>query len=130
MYCFCAIVVSLHCSCHFFCSAPLLALVAIILCLVVPFNFVGAYLTFPKVVIFILRHATSLCLLLLPGPAMIQADLDYRKSDVDQTIQQYVGAAQGPSAELDMAFIMGIEIGSSILLSVQIIQNLYFHFQA
>ncbi len=61
---------------------------------------------------------------------MIQADLDYRKSDVDQTIQQYVGAAQGPSAELDMAFIMGIEIGSSILLSVQIIQNLYFHFQA
>jgi len=98
--------------------------------LVVPFNIVGAYLTFPKVVIFILRRATSLRLSLLPGPALIQADLDYQKSDVDQTIQQYVTASQAPSAKLDKAFIMSIEIGLSILLSVQIIQSLYFHFQA
>jgi len=45
---------------------------------------------------------------------LIQADLDYQKSDVDQKIRQYVGASQGPSAELDKAFIMGVEIGLSI----------------
>ena len=78
-------------------------------------------MTFPKVVILILRHATSLRLSLLPGPALIQADLDYQKADVDHKIQQYIGTCQGPSAELDKAFIMGIEIGLSILSSVQII---------
>ncbi len=76
-------------------------------------------------------RATSLCLSLLLGPALIQADLDYRRSDVNQKVQQYVGTSQGHSAELDKAFIMGIEIGSSILrlLSVQIMQGLYFQFQ-
>ncbi len=49
----------------------------------------------------------------------MQADLDYQNSDVDQNIQQYIGTSQGPSAKLDKAFIMGIEIGLSILLSVQ-----------
>ncbi len=86
-------------------------------------------MTFPKVVILILRRATSLHLSLEPGPALIQADLDYQMADVDWKIQQYVGASQGPSAELDKAVIMGTEIGLSILLSVQIIQSLYFLFQ-
>ncbi len=119
------------CTAHsiYFCSALQLALVAVIWCLVVPFNFVGVYLTFPKVLVLILRHATSLRISLLPGPALIQADLDYQKTDVDQKIQQYIGPYQGPSAELDKAFVMDIEIGSSILLSVQIIQPLYFQFQ-
>src|SRR6266404_1122939 len=39
-----------------FCSAPPLALVAIIGCLVVPFNFVEAYLTFLKVVLLIVMN--------------------------------------------------------------------------
>ncbi len=52
------------------------------------------------------------------GQALIQADLDYQKADVNQKIQQYVGASQGPSAKLDKVFIMGIEIGLSILLSI------------
>ena len=72
-------------------------------------------MTFPKVVVLILKHATSLRLSALHRPALIQVDLDYQNSDVDQKIRQYIGASQGPSAELDKAFIMGIEIGSSIL---------------
>ncbi len=76
-------------------------------------------MTFPKVVVIILKHATSLRLSMHPGPALIQADLDYQNSDVDQKIQQYIGASQGPSAELDKPFIMGIEIGLSIFLMVQ-----------
>src|SRR6266404_7760244 len=55
-----------------FCSTPFLALVAIILLLVVPFNLVGAYLTIPKVVIIILKSMTSLCLSMLSQPALIQ----------------------------------------------------------
>ena len=74
-------------------------------------------MTFPKVVVLILKHATSLCLSLLPGPALIQADLDYQKADVNQNIQHYVNASQGPSTELDKAFIMAIEIGSVRLFS-------------
>ncbi len=86
-------------------------------------------MTFPKAVTLILKHATSLHLSLLAGPALFQVDLDYQKADIDQIIKEYVGACQGPSAELDEAFIMGIEIGSSILLSAQIIQSLCFQFR-
>jgi len=66
-----------------------------------------------------LKHATTLRLSLLPGPALIQADLDYQQADVDQHIQQYVSTSQGPSAnlKLDKAFIMAIEIGSVCLFS-------------
>jgi len=73
-------------------------------------------LTFLKVVVLISRHATSLRPSFLPGPALIQADLDYQKADVDQKIQKYVATSQEPSEELDKAFIMGIEIGLPILL--------------
>ncbi len=75
-------------------------------------------MTFLKVIILIFRHATTLRRSLLSGPALIQADQDYQNSDVDQKIQQFIGASQGP-AKLDKDFIMGIEIGSSILLLVQ-----------
>ncbi len=74
-------------------------------------------MTFPKVVVLILKHATSLRLSLLPGPALIQAGLDYQKADVNQKIQQYVSASEGPAAKLDKAFIMAIEIGSVRLFS-------------
>ncbi len=85
-------------------------------------------MTFLTVLVIILKHATSLRLSMSPGPALIQADLDYHKADVDQKIQLYVGTSQGPSAELDKAFIMAIEIGSSTLNS-SIIQSLYSQFQ-
>jgi len=85
--------------------------------LVVPFNFVEAYLTIPKVIVLIFKRAMSLRDSLLPGPALIQADLDYQKGDVDQKIQEYVSTSKGPSAELDKAFIMAIEIGSVCLFS-------------
>jgi len=58
-----------------------------------------------------MKHAMSLCLNLSPRPALAQADQDYQQAGVDKKIQQYVGASQGPSAELDKAFIMDIEIG-------------------
>ena len=45
-----------------------------------------------------------------PGPALIQADLDYQRAHVDKKIQKHVMASQGHSAELDRAFIMAIEI--------------------
>jgi len=51
------------------------------------------------------------------GQALIQADLDYQKADVDQKVQEYISACQGPSAKLDEAFIMAIEIGSVRLFS-------------
>jgi len=47
---------------------------------------------------------------MLPGPALIQADLDYQKANVDKKIQQHVVASDRHSAELDGAFIMAIEM--------------------
>ena len=64
-----------------------------------------------------------------PKQALIQADLDYQRADIDQKIQHYVATSQGHSAKLDSAFIMGIEIGLSILVFVQIIQSFNFQLQ-
>jgi len=76
-------------------------------------------LTFLEAVLLILKHATFLRLSLLPEPALIQADMDYQKADVDQKVQQHVTTSQGHS-ELDRAFIMSIEIGLSILMLVSV----------
>jgi len=62
---------------------------------------------------------------MLPGPALIQADIDYQKSNLDQKIQQYVATSQGHSVELDKAFIMSIEIGLPILISVNHNKHLF-----
>ena len=77
-------------------------------------------MTFPKAIVLILKHATSLRHSMGPGPALIQADLDYQKVDVDQKIRQYIATSQGHTVELDSAFIMAIEISSSILIYFQI----------
>src|SRR6266404_8244065 len=58
-----------------------------------------------------MKHATSLRLHMLPGLALIQADLDYQEADVDEKLQQYISASQGRSAKLDQAFVMDIKIG-------------------
>ncbi len=76
--------------------------------------------------VLILKHATSLRHSMLPGPAFIQADLDYQEADADQKIQQFVAASEGHSVNLDKAFIMAIEIGPSILIFVQIVTSIYF----
>ncbi len=47
---------------------------------------------------------------MLPGQALIRADLVYRTADVDKKIQQHIVASQGHSAELDSAFIMALEM--------------------
>src|SRR6266404_8035150 len=67
-------------------------------------------LTFLKAVVLILKHATSLRVSMLPGPALIQADLDYHTADVNKKIQQHIVASQGHDVELDRAFIMAIEM--------------------
>jgi len=66
---------------------------------------------------------------MMPALALIQADLDYEKADVDQKIQKYVAASQGHSAELDRAFIMGIDFGLSIIVFVHIIKSVFSHIQ-
>ena|SRR6267378_6414465 len=120
MYCFCTTVICLHSSlaCIFFFSALPLASVLVIQYLVFHIIFVRAYLTFPKAVVLILKHATFLRLSMSFGPALIQADQDYQKAGVDQKIQQHIAACQGHSVELDKAFIMAVEIGLSVLVSV------------
>src|SRR6266404_6316270 len=75
-----------------------------------PVIFFRPYLTFPKAVVLILKHATSLHHSMLPGPALIQVNLDYQTAGVDKKVQQHITASQGHSAELDTAFIMAIEM--------------------
>jgi len=113
---------SFACTAHSisFCSALKLALVIIIWYLVLHLHFLRAYLTFPKAVVVILKHTTSLHVSMYYVPALIQAELDYWKADVDQKIQQHITTSQTQSADLDRAFIMGIEIGLSILVSVKL----------
>ena len=65
---------------------------------------------------------------MLPGPALIQADLDYHTADVDKKIQQHIVASQGHSVELDRAFVMAIEM-VCLFLFVQILQGFYFQLQ-
>ena len=67
-------------------------------------------MTFPKAVVLILKHATSLCHSMSPGPALIQADLDYQTAGVEKKVQQHLMASQRHSAELDSTFIMAIEM--------------------
>ncbi|SRR6266404_7681658 len=114
MYCFKFVQQSLVCTAYgisFFTSALPSALVVNIICyLVFPIILVGAYLTLPKAVVLILKHATSLRHSMLPGPALIQVDLDCQTADVDKKINQHVMASQGLSADIDEAFIMAIEM--------------------
>ena len=113
MYSFCTTIICVqHCSqSHISLNSALpSASVVIISYLVFPVTFVRAYLTFPKAVVLILKHATSLRHSMLPGPALIQADLDYHMAGVDKKIQQHIVASQGHPVELDRAFIMAIEM--------------------
>ena len=127
---FCTTVICVHCSLYSFFSAllPAWASVVVIWYLVFPIISVRPYLTFPKAVVLILKHATSLRLSMLPGPALIQADLDYQRVDVDKKIQRHIVVSRGHSAELDKAFVMAIEM-VHLFLSFWTKQSSYFQLQ-
>ena len=75
------------------------------------------YLTFVKAVTLILKHATLLRTSTLPKAALTSVDLDYKKQNIDKSIQEYLTAhASHLSEEQFAGFIMGTEIGWFILL--------------
>ena len=81
------------------------------------FHIFGVYLTFMKAVTLILKHATLLRTSNLPKVALTSVDLDFRKQNIDKSIQQYLTAhPSDPSVEQFAGFIMGTEIGWFILL--------------
>ncbi len=65
---------------------------------------------------------------MLPGPALIQADLDYHMAGVNKKIQQHIIASQGRDVKLDMAFIMAIEM-VCLFCVCSIYTKLYFLLQ-
>ena len=72
-----------------------------------------------KAVTLILKHATLLRTSNLPKAALTSVDLDYKKQNIDKSIQQYLTAhASHLSEEQFAGFIMGTEIGWFILLFV------------
>jgi hypothetical protein len=65
----------------------------------------------------ILKHATLLRFSNLPEAALTNADLDYQRENIDDTIQQYLKSyALKLSVEQFADFIMSTEIGWFILL--------------
>ena len=74
------------------------------------------YLTFEKAVTLILKHATFLRHSNLPDSALIYAEVDYQKANIDVTIQQHL-ITHGPehSVEQFAGFIMSTDIGLCIL---------------
>ena len=70
-----------------------------------------------KAVTLILKHATLLRSSNLPKAALTSVDRDYKKQNIDKSIQQYLTAcASGVSEEQFAGFIMGTDIGLFILL--------------
>jgi len=65
--------------------------------------------------IIIMKHATFLRILdMKPKPALIQAELDYQKENIDLKIQQYLlASSQEHSIELFTRFIMATDIEST-----------------
>ena len=70
-----------------------------------------------KAVTLILKHATLLRSSNIPKAALIKADLDYQRANIDESIQQYLTTcASDVSVEQFAGFIMDTEIGLFILL--------------
>ena len=70
------------------------------------------YLTFVKAVTLILKHATLSRTSNLPMVALTDADLDYQKANIDESIQQYLTTcASELSVEQFAGFIMVTNIG-------------------
>ena len=70
------------------------------------------YLTFKQAVTFILKHATFLRHSNLPESALMYAELDYQKANIDETIQQHlITHGSEHSVEQFASFIMSTHIG-------------------
>jgi hypothetical protein len=87
----------------------------------VVFIILRVYLIFMQALIIIMKHATFLRLSnMMPKPALIQAELDFQKANIDLKIQQYLlASSQEHSIELYTRFIMATDIGWFIFASVE-----------
>ena len=91
------------------------------------FSLLECVLTFEKAVTLILKHATFLRISNVPESALIYAELDYQKANIDVAIQQHLMAhASEHSVELFAEFIMGTDIGLFILPFVTCISDHLF----
>ena len=85
------------------------------------------YLTFVQVVLIILKHATFLQLSKPSQLALIQADLDYQKANIDSKIQEHLNASSlEVSIEKFAAFVMATNISLYIFASVTILSHQSF----
>ena len=70
-----------------------------------------------KAATIILKHATLLRTSNTPEEALNNAELDYQRANIDESIQQYLTACTSDvSVEQFAGFIMGTEIGLFIVL--------------
>jgi hypothetical protein len=70
-----------------------------------------------KAVTLILKHATLLRFSNLPEAALTNADLDYQRENIDNSVEEYLRShALNLSVEQFASFIMGTEIGWFIIL--------------
>jgi hypothetical protein len=75
------------------------------------------YLTIVKVVILILKHATTLRLSKEPKEALTKAGLDYQVTNIDLKIQEYLMAFSHENSVQNFAdFIMATNIGLFICI--------------
>ena len=73
-----------------------------------------------KVVILILKHATTLLLSNKPAEALALAELDYKEANIDFKIQEYLKALTSKdSVETFADFIMATNIGLFICIYLQ-----------
>ena len=84
------------------------------------------YLTIVEAVLLILKHATTLRLSNMPVDALTQAELDYKETNTDMKIQEYLKEfpPEEDAVEKFSGFIMATNIGLVIYLSTTRISHL------
>jgi hypothetical protein len=80
-----------------------------------------------EAVLIILKHATFLRLSKPTQLALIQAELDYRKANIDSNIQEHLNASSlEVSIEKSAGFVMATNISLYIFASVTILSHQFF----
>ena len=93
--------------------------------MVIHFIIFEVYLTTLEVVILILKHATILQFSNGPEEALTLAELDYRETNIDQNIQEYLKAfTPEDNAEKFAGFIIATNIGLFMYLYITKIPHL------
>jgi hypothetical protein len=105
---------------------PTVVLSLVIWSLVFTFIISRVYLTFAKAVVLILKHATFLRLSNSSRSALARADMDYRRSNIDVTIYQFLMPSPEPSSRQCTHFLMATEIGLFIFASLTITSHQAF----